>query len=124
MKQFTVVPIYTQGMVRYNAPTFYVNSDNSKNAQEEAVKNSGLSRFPEWSFHVIETSKDNNSEIFKSKSKLKVKQKIDKNSKSQRGKVKTGHSNSRPVRRGLRRLAVAKGYCDNSMKMAGAIKMW
>jgi len=124
MSTFTVVPI-RKGINSYNAPIFYVEASGSKDAQQEAINKSGLARFPEWSFHVIETSKDRNSHSFKNAmNKSKVINKRDPNSKSQIGKKKTGHSNSRPVRRGLRRLAWALGYNDSSMTKAGAVKMW
>jgi len=120
MSQFTVVPIYKSGLTRYSAPAFYVESSNTKDANEVAIKQSGLSRFPEWHFHVIETSKVKRE----FKGVVAPAKKKDPNSKSQLGKKKTGHSDSRPVRRGLRRLGEKRGRSNQSDKTAGAIKMW
>ena len=119
MKSFTVVPCYKTLTARYNAPTFQVEANDSKEAGSLA-KSSALGRFENWSFHVIETGKIQRN--FKSReNKLNKK---DPKSKSQLGKLITGHSDSRPVRRGLRRLSINKAGSDKSNKVAGAIKMW
>lgn len=56
MSQFTVVPIYKKGLTRYTAPAFTVEASTNGDAKQMA-SNSGLGRFPDWSFHVIETNK-------------------------------------------------------------------
>ena len=112
---YKVTPIYKNGQEKYNAPAFYAEASN----QNEATKQSGLSRFPEWDFHVIDVNK-----IMKRPSWRTKKPSIDPKSKSQLGKIKTGHQDSRPVRRGLRRLASASGNTEKGCRKAGAIKMW
>lgn len=112
MSKYAVTPMYKSSTARYNAPTFFVED-------KEEVKNCALSRFPEWHFNIIEVSK-----IKKTINVVAQKKQKDPNSKSQKGKLKTGHSDSRPVRRGLRRLAHAQGGINDGGRKAGAIKMW
>ena len=50
MSKFAVTPMYKSSTARYNAPTFFVE-------EKEEVRNSALSRFPEWHFNIIEVSK-------------------------------------------------------------------
>jgi len=119
MKTFTVVPIIKDGNCKYNAPCFYVDAIDNASAFKEAKSKSGLARFTNCNFHIIETSK-----VKKPKPKLKIKNKLDENSKSQIGKKITGQSNSRPVRRALRRLSIARGVKIEGAKIAGAMKMW
>lgn len=108
MSKFAVTPMYKSSTARYNAPTFFVE-------EKEEVRNSALSRFPEWHFNIIEVSK-----IKKQTNVVAPKRQKDPNSKSQKGKLKTGHSDSRPVRRALKRLSIAK----SGGAKAGAMKMW
>jgi len=119
MSTFTAVPIYRKENLKYNAPAFQVEANDANEAKDIASKKSGLGRFDEWNFHVIETSK-----IKKSYASTVKRPKANPNSKSQLGKIKTGHTNSRPVRRGLRRLAIASGSTEKGCIKAGAIKMW
>lgn len=121
MSTFTAVPIYRKENLKYNAPAFQVEANDANEAKDIASKKSGLGRFDEWNFHVIETSK-----IKKSYANKVKRPKADPNSKSQLGKsiAGHGHTNSRPVRRGLRRLAIASGSTEKGCKKAGSIKMW
>lgn len=118
MAYYTVLPLYKSLTDKYNAPTFQVESHDSKSAME-AAKKSSLGRFEEWSFHVIQTDKIQRNFLNK-----KQNSKLDSKSKSQRGKKITGHDNSRPVRRALKRLSIARGSSDKNCKIAGAMKMW
>lgn len=119
MSNFTVVPIYRGYNTKYSAPSFQVDASNSNEAKNLAIKNSALGRFPQWDFHVIKTDNIKANAYVRTKRPTR-----DPKSKSQLGKIKTGHDNSRPVRRGLRRLSIAKGSNGVGSKVAGAIKMW
>lgn len=92
MSLYIVIPKTTQLGYSYNAPIMLIEA----NSQQEAISKSGLSRFPEWTFHV---------NTFHKKERIKTKMVIETNpnSKSQKGKLATGHSESRPQRRAIRR---------------------
>ncbi len=98
MSTFTVLPIDRSGIEKVHAPVFYVDANDQIDAMSQAKK-SALGRFNNWDFHVIKTREFERGR----KSKFKKKLEVNKNSKSQQGKLKTGHTNSRPVRRKLRR---------------------
>ncbi len=119
MAFYTILPLYKSITDKYNAPTFQVDVHDSKSAME-AAKKSALGRFEDWSFHVIQTDKIQRNFA----NKFNKKPKADSNSKSQLGKKITGHSDSRPVRRALKRLSIARGGSDKNCKVAGAMKMW
>lgn len=119
MSNFTVVPIYRGYNTKYSAPSFQVDANSPNDAKSMAIRNSALGRFPEWDFHVIKTENIKVTLGVRTKKPTR-----NPKSKSQLGKIKTGHDNSRPVRRGLRRLSIAKGSNSVGSKVAGAIKMW
>lgn len=119
MSDFIIIPSYKSKEnpnVRYSAPAMIVDAG----SQEQAVKiaqDSALGRFTEWSFHV--------ATYFPKKNFGAVAKKNERNpaSKSQKGKLITGHNFSRPLRRGLRRLG-ENGKVVDGCKNKGAIKMW
>lgn len=122
MSKFVVIPKYRNKEnvnVRYDAPAFFIEANDGKEAEIIAKEKSGLSRFPEWFFYIT-------GEDYLGKHRhnaVAPKRNSDKNSKSQIGKTKTGHDNSRPLRRALKRLSSKANATDGGRK-GGAMKMW
>lgn len=113
MQTYIVIPKLKLVTGEYGAPSMLVNAS----SPEEALKQSGLSRFPEWSFHVA-------AFVCKHKKGFSrpIKSNYSKSSKSQLGKQITGHSDSRPVRRMKRRLM--NGTYSNGLRPKTNAKHW
>lgn len=117
MSTFTIKPVYKTAETRYDAPTMIVEAGTYNEAVQMA-KNSALGRFHEWTFAVNPfQQKIFGKGIFKKKE-------INPNSKSQLGKKKTGHEDSRPVRRAIKRLSIAKISVTDSHHKGGSINHW
>lgn len=117
MSQFVIIPKFKGENTHYEAPTMFVDAMNHNEATRIA-ENSALARFPGWSFHI---------NIYNPNLKTRVrtkKREIDINSNSQKGKKITGHSNSRPLRRALKRLSCKGKNETGSHHKAGSMKMW
>lgn len=118
MSQYVIIPKFKGENTHYEAPTMFVEAMNHNEANNIA-ENSALARFPGWTFHVnIYNPK------LKSGKVIAKKKEINPNSFSQQGKKITGHQNSRPLRRALKRLSCKGRNETGSHHKAGSMKMW
>lgn len=117
MGTFTIKPVYKTAEIRYDAPTMIVEAGSYDQAVEIA-RNSSLGRFPNWTFAVNPFQQKNR---FKSGNGIRP---TNPQSKSQLGKKITGHSNSRPLRRALKRLGIARIKVTDSNHKGGSMKCW
>lgn len=108
MSRFVVIPKYRgENLIRYDAPAFFIEANDGKNAEIVAREKSGLSRFPEWFFYIT-----GDEYVFKNYNVVAKQRERNPKSKRQLGKIKTGHSESRCNRRAKKRGNV------------GAMKRW
>lgn len=120
MSKFIIIPRYRSSEninVQYDAPCMIIDAQDQSHAVEIA-ESSALSRFDEWEFHV--------ATFFEKKrhSGIAPELKADPNSKSQKGKKITGHSDSRPLRRALDRLKMKKNNQSGSHHKGGSMQCW
>lgn len=120
MSKFIIIPKFQSKEninVQYHAPCMIIEAQDQGTAILIA-ESSALSRFDEWSFHVATFfEKKRHAGIAPSKT-------ADPNSKSQKGKQITGHSNSRPMRRALNRIRSKKNNQSGSHHEGGSMQMW